>query len=206
MAFNDFLSSLRRFGRNIVLPVDRIKILCKNALIGIPIETVLDFGAGTLFWSDWFIKTFQSTVYAVDTYYNTFTIPKKDNVIYYTSLDVCLKEKEDFSLVWACDVLHHLSYSDCDSFLKEIVQKTDLIIIKDIDANNKLGNFLNALHDRIINGETVYKVYPNRLKSYFESQGFEVLFYYIPKIWYPHFLLIAKIGGVCHYNGNQNVR
>ncbi|MDR2478149.1 MAG: hypothetical protein LBD48_02415 [Treponema sp.] len=180
MAFTDFLSSLRRFGRNIVLPVDGIKAICKNSLKGIPIETVLDFGSGTLFWSDWFIHEFKSAVYAVDTCYNTMAMPGKDNIMYYSGMDACLKEKTYFSLVWACDVLHHLSYSDCYSFQQEIVHKTDIIIIKDIDANNKLGNFMNVLHDRIINGEIVHKIYPDKLKDYFESEGFEKLSYSIP--------------------------
>ena len=191
MAFNNLFTSIRKTGRNVVLPVDRIKNICRKALIGKNIKTILDFGAGTLFWTDWFIQEFKSKVYAVDVYYDNATMPTRDNITYYSDVFACLQENTEISLVWACDVLHHLQPSNTDSFLKEICGKTDVIIIKNIDANHKFGNFMNRVHDKIINHETIYNIYPEKIISCFKSNGFETFYYYIPKIWYPHFILIA---------------
>ena len=194
MAFNNSLSALRRIGRSMVLPVDRIKDICKKVLTGRNIEYVLDFGSGTLFWADWFIKEFKSNVYAIDTYYDCIMMPGKDNIVYYSDLSICLNENKYFSLVWVCDVLHHLSPLDVDSFLGRICNKTDIMIIKDIDADHKFGNYINKMHDKIINSETVYSIYPKDLIHRLKLYGFKTSYYYIPKICYPHFILIGIHG------------
>jgi hypothetical protein len=191
MAFNNLLASMRKIGRKAVLPTDRIKSICRKALAGKNIETILDFGAGTLFWTNWFVQEFKSKVYAVDVYYNNTVMPTRDNVIYYSDISICLQENTEFSLAWACDVLHHLSPSNTDAFLKEICNKTDIIIIKDIDANHGFGNYMNKMHDKIINNETIHDIYPEKIVSYLKSRGYKTSLYFIPKIWYPHFLLVG---------------
>jgi hypothetical protein len=191
MAFNNLFASMRKKGREIVLPAGRIKNICRKTLAQKSIKTILDFGAGTLFWTNWFIEEFKSKVCAVDVYYSNTTMPTIDNVIYYSDVSKCLQENTEISFVWACDVLHHLQPSDMDAFLKEICNKTDIIIIKDIDANHKFGNYMNRMHDKIINKETIYDIYPEKIISYLKPMGYETSLYYIPKIWYPHFLFVA---------------
>ena len=191
MAFNNSLASIRRLGRNAILPVDTIKSICRKTLEDRNIKTVLDFGSGALFWSNWFVKEFKIKVYAVDTYYNTAIMPQNDAIIYYFNLSTCLSENSEISFVWVCDVLHHLSPSDSDVFLKEICERTDIIIIKDIDATHRFGNFMNKMHDKIVNNETVYNIYPVKIKNLLETNGFKTSYYFVPKIWYPHFILIA---------------
>jgi hypothetical protein len=119
------------------------------------------------------------------------TLPKSKKIICYSSLDKYLEEVPKSSLVWACDVLHHLPEDFLAKFLGEIVKKTDLIIIKDIDKRHRFGNFMNRLHDRIINREIIHDVNPNKLQDYFISLGFKCDYYYLPKLWYPHFILVA---------------
>jgi hypothetical protein len=191
MAFNHLFVSVRKMGRNIVLPVDRIKTVFKKVLEKKDIEKTLDFGSGTLFWTNWFVEEFESKVCAVDVYYEKAAMPVKNNVSYYSDLTICIRENDNFSLVWACDVLHHLSPSDFNSFFEKIVDKTGIIIIKDIDATHKFGNFMNRMHDKIINGETIYDIYPEKIKTNLEKHGFETTYYFIPKLWYPHFILVA---------------
>ena len=191
MAFNDSLASMRKIGRNAVLPVDRIKAICREALANKNIKTVLDFGSGTLFWTNWFVQEFKAKVYAVDTYYNNATMPKNDNITYYSNLSTCLSENKEISFVWACDVLHHLSPSDMDNFLKEICDKADIVIIKDIDATHSFGNFMNKMHDKIINGETIYDICPDGIKNLLKANGFKSSYYFVPKMWYPHFVLVG---------------
>jgi len=62
-------SSLRKFFRNVVLPVEKIRKIIVNVLSGIEINSILDFGSGTLFWTEWFLNKFKSKMYAVDKYY-----------------------------------------------------------------------------------------------------------------------------------------
>jgi len=191
MAFGNFLSSMRRPGRSIVLPVERIKEICKKSLTEKNMVRVLDFGSGTLFWTDWFIEEFKSKVCAVDAYYGSNMIPENDNITYYSDLSVCLNGNSHFSLVWACDVLHHLSPLDMDFFLLNTLERTDIMIIKDIDANHKFGNFINKWHDKIINNETVHNIDPNILMHNLKSFGFKTAYYYLPKFFYPHFMIIG---------------
>ena len=191
MAFGNSLSLIRKMGRSIVLPVDTIKTICKRVLKGKNIERILDFGSGTLFWTDLFIKELKCNVCAVDKYYDGLMMPVNDNMKYYSSLSACFIENSHFSFIWVCDVLHHLSPLDMDFFFKETCNRTDIMIIKDIDANHKFGNSINRLHDKIINRETVHNIDPDCLMHNMESFGYKTTYYYIPKIFYPHFMVIG---------------
>ena len=51
---NRHLEKLRKIGRKCVLPVDEIKGILEARLDFATIKSVADFGAGTLFWSEWF--------------------------------------------------------------------------------------------------------------------------------------------------------
>ena len=184
-------SLLRKFFRNVVLPVEKIKKICRDVFLSTETSSILDFGAGTFFWTDWFVHEFGCQIYAIDVYYKNLTF-EKQNVKCYSDFDKCLDECKEFSVVFACDVLHHLSEIECEQFIKKVIDKTKIIIIKDIDANHVFGNFMNKIHDKIINKEEVYNIYPNKIRNTFESYGYKIQYYYIPKLWYPHFLLIGK--------------
>ncbi|WP_395002100.1 hypothetical protein [uncultured Helicobacter sp.] len=51
------------------------------------------------------------------------------------------------------------------------------------------------MHDLLINGERVRSIYPKVLSAELEALGFGVQYFYLPKLWYPHFLLIATKSG-----------
>jgi 2-polyprenyl-3-methyl-5-hydroxy-6-metoxy-1,4-benzoquinol methylase len=193
--FTDFLSSVRKICRRIVLPSDKIKIICKEYLSGKNISSVLDFGSGTLFWSEWFASEFNCIVYAVDSYYENYKIPDKENIIYHNNINKFFDSCSNLSVIWVCDVLHHLSEPDYNKFLKQSIKKSNIVIIKDIDRNHKFGNFMNKMHDKIINREEINNIDPNKIKGIFENNGFETFYYYLPKMWYPHFLIVGiKMG------------
>jgi SAM-dependent methyltransferase len=183
-------SSLRKFFRNIVLPVEKIKKICREIFLSNEIISILDFGAGTFFWTDWFVQEFGYQIYAVDVYYENLAI-KKQNVKCYSDFDKCLDDCRYFSVVFACDVFHHLPEMNREQFIKKVINKTKIIIIKDIDANHAFGNFMNKMHDKIINKERIYDIDPNEIKNIFESFGYKMQYYYIPKLWYSHFMLIG---------------
>ena len=51
---NRHLEKLRKIGRRLVLPSDEIKGILEGKLDFASLKNVVDFGAGTLFWSEWF--------------------------------------------------------------------------------------------------------------------------------------------------------
>jgi hypothetical protein len=171
--FTDFLSSFRKFCRQIVLPVKKIKTICMKHLSENDICSVLDFGAGTLFWTDWFLDEFKCTVYAVDPYYEKCENIKKENVVYYYDVNKYFEDHSKISLIWACDVLHHLSNYDYENFFKKSIKRTNIMIIKDIDMYHKFGNFMNRMHDKIINKENINNIDPKYIKNILEGNGFE---------------------------------
>jgi hypothetical protein len=157
-------------------------------------QCILDFGAGSLFWTKKFAEISpNSTVYAVDTFYsgNEAMLPRIPNVLYRSDVLRLLSET-DFGLTWICDVLHHLTSDFEQTVLKAITAKSNVIIIKDIDCNHAFGNFCNRAHDRLINGERVRDIDPKQITALLENSGFTVEYRYIPKLWYPHFVLIAR--------------
>jgi hypothetical protein len=187
--FTDFLSSVRKRFRGVVLPVREIKTVCRKHLSGKPVSPVLDFGSGTLFWSEWFVHEFDSTVCAVDPYYKNANMPEKEKIFYYSDIRQCFEDYPNPSLVWACDVLHHLSKPDYTDFLDQATRRATIIIIKDIDRHHTFGNFMNRMHDKIINQEDIQDIDPDEIKDKLTANGFETFYYYLPKLWYPHFIL-----------------
>ena len=100
--------------------------------------------------------------------------------------------KKEPDMFFASDVLHHLNLKAWQNILYNLTSKTRYVVIKDIDATNRFGNFANAMHDLLINGERVRSIYPYDLARDLEELGYHTQYFYIPKLWYPHFLLIAK--------------
>ena len=99
------MQTIRKIGGMAVLPVEKIKNTCRKVLVSKDLDIILDFGAGALFWTDWFIREFKAIV---------------------------------------CKV-----------------------------------------HD----------IFPEKIIEILNSSGFEVTYHYMPKIWYPHFILIADKNG-----------
>lgn len=190
------LDLLRKIGRSYVLPAQEIQTLLEQNIPLDTLECILDFGAGTLFWSEFFaakmIKNSSSGggVIALDSIYKTYTPPLKySNITCLWDLDSMKKEPDMF---FASDVLHHLNLKAWQNILHNLTSKTRYVVIKDIDATHRFGNFANAMHDLLINGERVRSIYPHDLARDLEELGYHTQYFYIPKLWYPHFLLIAK--------------
>jgi len=190
MPFNNLFQKTRQVGRKIVLPVDNIKTIITSILVDIDVKAIIDFGAGTLFWSKWFYQKYRCRVLAVDLFYDELII--NDGVKCYKTLSDCFMNTQEITLAFTSDVLHHLSPSAVSGFLEEISERINIIIIKDIDANYKFGNLLNKIHDRIINQEKIWDIYPEKLSDQLKIKGFKTKYYFIPKLWYPHFILIGK--------------
>jgi len=149
--------TLKYYGRGIVLPVKDIKKYIKSVLIENGITDVIDFGSGTLFWSEYFAEELSLEVLAVDNQY-TVSLPMVNNprISFHTDIVEVIKSYELRNAtgkrgIFICDVIHHLPPGLWDVVLPEIVKLFDVIIVKDIDANRKFGNLCNRMHDRIIN-------------------------------------------------------
>ena len=129
-------------------------------------------------------------VVAIDSIYTTLT-PQTHypNITLESNLDSALAHYA-FDLFFASDVLHHLSPNFTQKLLESIAH-IPIIIIKDIDSRHIFGHYANALHDLVFNQEKVCKVYPNKLESTLQALGYTTRYHYLPKLWYPHFLLLA---------------
>lgn len=132
----------------------------------------------------------QDLVVAIDSIYHRITpATTYPNITLEPDLFAALARYE-FGCFFASDVLHHLS-PDFTHKLLESIAHIPTIIIKDIDGRHRFGSFMNAAHDLIFNHERVRAIYPDRLESALSALGFTCSYHYIPKLWYPHFLLIA---------------
>lgn len=80
MSFKSYNGMLRKFGRQVVLPVNKIKNILKEEIFNSEntVDICVDFGAGTLFWAEW-LKRFVTKMYAVDIIYDNEE--EKDGII-----------------------------------------------------------------------------------------------------------------------------
>jgi len=187
------INTLKYYGRRVVLPVDEIKNIVRQVLMQNKVSHITDFGAGTLFWSRWFADELGLTVSAVDTAYID-SVPKNHSqrISIQTNIIEALeteKTKKCKSAIFICDVIHHLPSEFWRSVLGLITESVDVVIVKDIDANCKFGNFCNKMHDRIINGEKIHNVYPGEIENHLTKTGFAIQTKALPKLWYPHFII-----------------
>lgn len=195
MSFKGYNGILRKLGRNIVLPYKAIIHIMEKSVFGVnkdkePIELCVDFGAGTLFWTSW-LKNKAKSTYAVDVIYDEEEVV--NSVICVNSIDKVNFDVKGEKLFWACDVFHHIDEDYINKrLLPKVMSTFDYICIKDIDCNQKFGNHMNRLHDRVINGEIIRDIDPNTLAVLFKENGYETECYKMRRLWYPHFLLIAK--------------
>lgn len=190
----DLLLTLRRYAREFILPVDQIKEKLRSIKKECPLSLpILDFGAGTLFWTNWFVDEFTTEVFAVDPKFGK-SLPEmaRSGIKIFTSLNMSLKERR-YSFIFACDVFHHIPRDESELILNKFSEMTDIIIIKDIASEHFRGNLQNRIHDLIFNRQLVrsvsYKCLSNKIRSY----GFEsIKVINMPKFGYSHFLLIAQ--------------
>ena len=68
MSFESNLGGVREWGRKLVLPADKIQELLKEKIFDSHcVDKVIDFGAGTLYWSNWFREIVGAeNIYPVD--------------------------------------------------------------------------------------------------------------------------------------------
>ena len=191
MPFYSNLGGIREWGRKLVLPVGRIKALLKNEVFHHKnINEIIDFGAGTLYWTKWFHEvTEPENVYSVDVIFKSSTLPRCFSSI----KDVPYKQNNTgLRLFFTCDVLHHLSENEWEEIKEIVCRDFDFVVIKDINCRYKVKNWMNRMHDRIINGEHIRDVDPELLISDLHSAGYHCIYHDIHKLWYPHFIIIAK--------------
>ncbi|MDR0273194.1 MAG: hypothetical protein LBI27_07760 [Clostridiales bacterium] len=151
-----------------------------------------------MFWSEYFANELSLDVLAADTSYASF-LPRNENekISLHSDILEAIRKipPQQRNAIFICDVIHHLEPAFWQEILAKISGLFDIIIIKDIDSNRKFGNFCSAAHDRIINGTNFENVYPSEIEKFLEQNNFCVKITAMPKLWYPHFLLIATKEG-----------
>lgn len=196
--FTDKLSKVRKLGRKIVLPAEQIKSIVMNK---IPIleGQIIDLGAGTQCWSVELCNMYNQNVYAVDTFYSPDENGKcsyssgKVGVFTYNDYFDCISNKA-CAMLWVCDVIHHMDADFRSEFFNSLkMKRIRYIVIKDIDCRHSVGNFMNRLHDLVINRERIHDVNPLKIMKTLEDAGYKTEYFYVPKLWYPHFVLVASV-------------
>lgn len=192
MSFKSNMGGMRALGRKVVLPADRIKkVMMEKLFDKYPIDGVIDFGAGTLYWSDWFHELMEKKdgkVYPVDI---IFKEKRPDTKLKCYAYMDDLPDQIGAGVFFICDVIHHLSKEEWNLLRQKAVSKCDYIVIKDINCNYKFKNWMNKMHDRVINGEKIRDVDPDELKEDLRRQGYRCIYQNLHKLWYSHFLIIA---------------
>ena len=195
MPFINNFNGLRAKGRELVLPAKRIqdhmdlKLFYRKG-----IKSVTDFGAGTLYWTDYLLTRIPADkVFPVDVVFGDGeirTTPQNARVACRSGLDGI--EAGPDALFFACDTLHHLGWEEWEHILHRYLPRYGHIVIKDIDCRHRFGNFMNRMHDKLINHESVRNVNPEYIAEELEEMGYECSCAYMPRLWYPHFLLAAS--------------
>jgi hypothetical protein len=203
------MTKLKYHGRGVVLPVYELKDIARRVLTKQGVSHIVDFGAGTLFWSEYFADELGLTVTAVDTFFEK-NPPSgcSERISIHTDITEVLDEmsKGDESgdsdkperpkrAIFICDVIHHLPPALWARILPQITTLFDVVLIKDIDCNRAFGNFCNKMHDRIINGEKIHDVCPREIERELKKAGFATKSMALSKLWYPHFVA-AGVKGV----------
>lgn len=188
---NKNLELIRYYGRKLVLPSSEIQhIVCEKIFNNTIIDYAVDFGGGTLVWGKW-LHLYVKNVISVDTFYEKNEV--KDGILLCNDLSEAYKSIEgQKSLIWISDVLHHLSLEMQNSLMEQIAKNHQWVVIKDIDCRYRFGNFMNKLHDRVINNEIIRDINPEELSEQLQKKGFKVTFLPVHKLWYPHFIIIAN--------------
>lgn len=120
-------------------------------------------------------------------------IEKKMELFDGSVLPVYLKE---YNFVTLIDVLHHIPTNIQKEFLQEVFDKMGLgsvLIVKDIDADDKLRCYLNKLHDLIVNGEMGFELPMKRTVGILRQTGFIVESVLKKNIFvYSHFICVCR--------------
>jgi hypothetical protein len=204
----NLIDTLKYHGRGVVLPVDELKEITRRLLTKRGVTQIVDFGAGTLFWSEFFADELGLRVSAVDKRYEKSPPdnPRELISIHTDILEVLDElldenreigensEKRERRAIFICDVIHHLPPKLWRMVFAQIVLLFDVVIIKDIDCNRAIGNFCNKMHDRVINGEKINDVDPVLIAGALKKAGFAVKSAELPKLWYPHFVTAGVKG------------
>ena len=198
MSFLSNFGGIRAWGRKMVLPVAQIKKLLKEEIFDkYCVDKVIDFGAGTLYWSDWFQEVVGTeNVYPVDIIFKESGNRMENSLRCFSQLqDVPYKQESKGPVMFfVCDVLHHLSEREWSDIERIIYHDCDFVVIKDINCHFKLKNLMNRLHDRLINGEKIRDIDPEMLMAELKKHGYHYFYYDLHKLWYPHFILISVKG------------
>ncbi|MES0371599.1 MAG: methyltransferase domain-containing protein [Mariprofundaceae bacterium] len=101
-----------------------------------------------------------------------------------------------YDVISVVDVLHHIPVDQQDEFISEIIKLMDVgseLLIADINAEKKVGAFLNWIHDLLLAREWVHPSTPAKVESLISKLGCEVLHCSLHRtLWYPHFIMKVK--------------
>jgi cyclopropane fatty-acyl-phospholipid synthase-like methyltransferase len=101
----------------------------------------------------------------------------------------------DFDCITLIDVLHHIPKDLQPSYLQQVAKHMKsgaLLVLKDIDASNPLVWF-NRLHDAVFAGNGFQEIGHASAQQLVTESGLDMeSTKKIRKLWYPHYLILAR--------------
>jgi len=112
------------------------------------------------------------------------------------SVDDPLPSFSGYDIVTMVDVLHHIPARKQFDFINKIIMNMDSggeFLIADINAEKKVGVFLNRVHDLVLAREWVHPSTPEKVESILSKFDCEVIHRTLHRtLWYPHFIIKVK--------------
>ena len=102
----------------------------------------------------------------------------------------------EYKYVFLVDVLHHIPRSRHGQFLSGLfdrLQSGAMLIIKDIDADQRFWVLFNKMHDLLISRTATYESGLTQLRATLNHMGFNIRQVITQRLYvYPHFTIVCE--------------
>lgn len=103
---------------------------------------------------------------------------------------------EEYDYVFLIDVLHHVPWHQQRPMLESILslmKRGAKLVIKDIDAGERMWCLFNKIHDLIVAGELPREVRAEDLREQLRTIGFLIRDFSTQRLYvYPHFIIVCE--------------
>lgn len=191
-----FWPKIYAYLRSLILPISKIETLLPKK------GSILDVGCGYGFTSIFFaLKNKKRQIFGSEIDLKRVLLAKKisksiSNLSFETS-DLINKNKLKFDAILAIDLLHHINFSQKNTFLKDASLKLKpkgFLIIKDINTTPLYKYFWNYIHDSIMTKfSKLYFLSSNQIEDLLIKNNFKIIKKGKYKnLFYPHIFYVCQ--------------
>jgi len=178
------------------LPVSKIETLLPKT------GSILDVGCGYGFTSIFFaIQNKNRQIFASEIDHKKIILAKKVSLsipnLFFETSDLIKKNKSTFDTIIAIDLLHHISQTQKNIFLKDSFSKlkpNGLLIIKDINTRPLFKYIWNYIHDLLMTKfSKLYFIPSKQLENILFKNNFKIIKKGRYKnLFYPHIFYVCQ--------------